>query len=209
MSLQNHEACTSDGILVCNGETEFGVCDHGDIVWRNVAAGTVCHDSQIVHEPSTPSSIELPSYANPSFVPPTDTFSVPTSAPSAPMSTSFISNLPIPSTFTTSTSTPFSWHDVPHEPTTWPHTTLTLQPPPPPTTASCDPGCNCATGGKEVPTEGRYLCGWCGAVTAWPNHFLNVTDLVVCKDNACCNYGRYDGRCERLLLEVPVNFDLW
>ncbi|KAF1975176.1 hypothetical protein BU23DRAFT_634233 [Bimuria novae-zelandiae CBS 107.79] len=43
---------------------------------------------------------------------------------------------------------------------------VTVQPPPP--SGTCDPHCNCATGGKPVPTEGRYLCGWCGSACSSP-----------------------------------------
>lgn len=60
-----------------------------------------------------------------------------------------------------------------------------------------------------VPTEGRYLCGWCAAVSTEPDHFLNVTDVVLCKDGGCCNYGMLDGRCEAALYEVPPDYKKW
>jgi hypothetical protein len=41
-------ACTTDGELVCNGESQFGFCDHGKVVWRPVADGTKCSAGAIV-----------------------------------------------------------------------------------------------------------------------------------------------------------------
>ncbi|KAF1956173.1 hypothetical protein CC80DRAFT_492444 [Byssothecium circinans] len=40
--------CATDGEIVCNGETQFGLCDHGKIVWQSVAAGTKCSSGKIV-----------------------------------------------------------------------------------------------------------------------------------------------------------------
>jgi hypothetical protein len=39
--------CTTDGELICNGETQFGLCNHGKVVWQNVAAGTKCTNGKI------------------------------------------------------------------------------------------------------------------------------------------------------------------
>ncbi|KAL5401916.1 hypothetical protein PMIN03_011105 [Paraphaeosphaeria minitans] len=72
-----------------------------------------------------------------------------------------------------------------------------------------DPTCHCATGNQTVPTEGRWLCGWCGAVSGIPRHGIKVLDTVECKDNKCRNYGLLDGQCEKAFEEQPPNFDLW
>lgn len=40
--------CTTDGAIVCNGSTQFGVCDHGSVVWQAVAAGTTCSNGAIL-----------------------------------------------------------------------------------------------------------------------------------------------------------------
>ena len=40
--------CTTDGAIVCNGSTQFGVCDHGSVVWQVVAAGTTCSNGAIL-----------------------------------------------------------------------------------------------------------------------------------------------------------------
>ncbi|KAF2869762.1 hypothetical protein BDV95DRAFT_576230 [Massariosphaeria phaeospora] len=39
--------CTTDGALICNGETEFGICNHGKVTFQPVAAGTKCQDGKI------------------------------------------------------------------------------------------------------------------------------------------------------------------
>ncbi|KAF2252840.1 hypothetical protein BU26DRAFT_560187 [Trematosphaeria pertusa] len=116
----------------------------------------------------------------------------------------------------------FKVHPVAELPYSAPNNTLSLattmtsptpsgkgQPPPPPPYTPCNATCHCATGGKPVPTEGRYLCGWCAAVSTDPAHFLNVTDVVLCKDNGCCNFGFLDGRCEKSLEEQPVDLATW
>ncbi|KAK5257471.1 hypothetical protein LTR16_000549, partial [Cryomyces antarcticus] len=43
-------ACAADGTLVCNGAAQFGICDHGALVWRSVAAGTTCRDGAVVRK---------------------------------------------------------------------------------------------------------------------------------------------------------------
>ena len=40
--------CTTDGAIVCNGSTQFGLCDHGSVVWQAVAAGTTCSNGAIL-----------------------------------------------------------------------------------------------------------------------------------------------------------------
>lgn len=39
--------CSTDGAIVCNGETQFGICDHGKVIWQAVAPGTKCADGKI------------------------------------------------------------------------------------------------------------------------------------------------------------------
>lgn len=39
--------CSQDGAVVCNGSDQFGLCNHGKIVWQTVAAGTKCNDGVI------------------------------------------------------------------------------------------------------------------------------------------------------------------
>ncbi|KAF2709517.1 lytic polysaccharide monooxygenase [Pleomassaria siparia CBS 279.74] len=35
-------ACTTNGAIMCNGTTQFGLCNNGNVVWQPVAAGTTC-----------------------------------------------------------------------------------------------------------------------------------------------------------------------
>ncbi|KAF1842362.1 lytic polysaccharide monooxygenase [Cucurbitaria berberidis CBS 394.84] len=39
--------CTSNGAIVCNGTTQFGLCNNGNVVWQAVAAGTTCANGVI------------------------------------------------------------------------------------------------------------------------------------------------------------------
>ncbi|KAF2501243.1 hypothetical protein BU16DRAFT_435921, partial [Lophium mytilinum] len=39
--------CTTNGAVVCNGATQFGLCNNGHVVWQAVAAGTTCNNGQI------------------------------------------------------------------------------------------------------------------------------------------------------------------
>lgn len=39
--------CTSNGAVVCNGPTQFGLCNNGSVVWQAVAAGTTCSNGTI------------------------------------------------------------------------------------------------------------------------------------------------------------------
>ncbi|KAF2816515.1 uncharacterized protein BDZ99DRAFT_458377 [Mytilinidion resinicola] len=41
-------SCPTDGMVVCNGTEQFGLCDHGKAVWQAVAAGTKCQDGKVV-----------------------------------------------------------------------------------------------------------------------------------------------------------------
>jgi hypothetical protein len=38
---------------VCNGETQFGLCNWGAVVWQPVAAGTKCRDGKIARRAYT------------------------------------------------------------------------------------------------------------------------------------------------------------
>lgn len=40
--------CSVDGAVVCNGPTQFGLCNHGSVVWQAVADGTSCSNGQIM-----------------------------------------------------------------------------------------------------------------------------------------------------------------
>ena len=44
-------SCPTDGALVCNGPSQFGLCNFGQVVWQQVALGTQCQDGQIVFAP--------------------------------------------------------------------------------------------------------------------------------------------------------------
>jgi hypothetical protein len=39
--------CTTDGAVLCNGPTQFGLCNGGSVVWQAVAAGTTCSNGSI------------------------------------------------------------------------------------------------------------------------------------------------------------------
>ncbi|KAI8937724.1 hypothetical protein NX059_005424 [Plenodomus lindquistii] len=39
--------CTSEGAIVCNGTTQFGLCNGGKVVWQAVASGTTCTNGVI------------------------------------------------------------------------------------------------------------------------------------------------------------------
>ena len=116
-----------------------------------------------------------------------------------PTTSSSVSYIPAPIYTSSSASDPAS---------SSPSNTISQSFPPDPTT-TCDPHCHCATGNATVPTDGRWLCGWCAAVPTDPGHILHVTDVVLCKDNGCCNYKKLDGRCEDALYEAPPDFAKW
>jgi hypothetical protein len=46
-------SCSPNGALVCNGETQFGLCNWGAVVWQPVAAGTKCRDGKIARRAYT------------------------------------------------------------------------------------------------------------------------------------------------------------
>jgi hypothetical protein len=46
-------ACSSNGGVVCNGESLFGLCDNGKVVWQAVAPGTKCQNGQIARRDFT------------------------------------------------------------------------------------------------------------------------------------------------------------
>lgn len=41
-------SCSPNGELLCNGPSQFGLCNWGQVVWQNVSLGTACIDGQIV-----------------------------------------------------------------------------------------------------------------------------------------------------------------
>ena len=45
--------CSSNGAVVCNGESQFGLCNNGKVVWQAVAAGTKCQNGQIARRDFT------------------------------------------------------------------------------------------------------------------------------------------------------------
>lgn len=47
-SMPGKATCPTNGALVCDGETMFGLCNFGEVVFQSVAAGTKCVDGKIV-----------------------------------------------------------------------------------------------------------------------------------------------------------------
>ena len=41
-------ACTENGTMLCNGASQFGLCDNGKITWQAVAPGTSCQDGTLM-----------------------------------------------------------------------------------------------------------------------------------------------------------------
>jgi hypothetical protein len=39
--------CSTDGEIVCNGDSQFGICNHGSVVFQAVAPGTKCQSGKI------------------------------------------------------------------------------------------------------------------------------------------------------------------
>jgi hypothetical protein len=39
--------CSTEGAVVCNGTDQFGLCNHGNVVWQKVASGTTCSNGSI------------------------------------------------------------------------------------------------------------------------------------------------------------------
>ena len=48
--------CETEGAVVCGGTTEWGLCDHGTVVWQRLSAGTSCSNGAILKrsQPSLP-----------------------------------------------------------------------------------------------------------------------------------------------------------
>lgn len=46
-SLSTDTTCPTNGAVVCNGASQFGLCNNGNVVWQAVAAGTTCSNGQI------------------------------------------------------------------------------------------------------------------------------------------------------------------
>jgi hypothetical protein len=51
--------CTTDGAVICNGPTQFGLCNGGSVVWQATAAGTQCSNG-VVQKRSQPVLPRLP-----------------------------------------------------------------------------------------------------------------------------------------------------
>lgn len=47
-SVDSRSSCT-EGQLVCRGQTQWGLCNHGAVIFQAVAAGTICVNGQIQH----------------------------------------------------------------------------------------------------------------------------------------------------------------
>ncbi|CZT22863.1 uncharacterized protein RCC_08569 [Ramularia collo-cygni] len=47
-STSSGSTCSTNGALVCNGASQFGLCNNGNVVWQAVAAGTTCSNGQIM-----------------------------------------------------------------------------------------------------------------------------------------------------------------
>lgn len=46
-------SCSQEGAILCNGESQFGICSNGQVVWQSVAAGTKCSNGQIARRDYT------------------------------------------------------------------------------------------------------------------------------------------------------------
>jgi hypothetical protein len=123
--------------------------------------------------------------------------------PPPPGAPSWTKTLPLPPSQPATSTLPTSVID----PTTTPSLTRTIPNPGPSDTY--DRICHCATGNKTVPAQGRWLCGWCGAIQGLPGHGIQPYDTMLCKDNQCRNYGSLDAQCEKAGNEQPPNFKLW
>lgn len=47
-SMSGRSSCPTDGMIVCDGEDMFGLCNFGMVTFQMVAAGTKCMDGKIV-----------------------------------------------------------------------------------------------------------------------------------------------------------------
>ncbi|KZM22775.1 uncharacterized protein EKO05_0001486 [Ascochyta rabiei] len=46
-------ACSENGAIMCNGDSQFGICSNGEVVWQPVASGTKCSNGQIARRDFT------------------------------------------------------------------------------------------------------------------------------------------------------------
>ncbi|KAJ4354819.1 hypothetical protein N0V95_003504 [Ascochyta clinopodiicola] len=46
-------ACSDNGAIVCNGDSQFGICSNGQVVWQPVASGTKCSNGAIARRDFT------------------------------------------------------------------------------------------------------------------------------------------------------------
>jgi hypothetical protein len=53
--------CSTNGAIVCNGEKQFGLCNNGNVVWQDVAAGTACVNG-VVSKRSLNARVARPRY---------------------------------------------------------------------------------------------------------------------------------------------------
>ncbi|KAK7719482.1 hypothetical protein SLS57_005680 [Botryosphaeria dothidea] len=49
----------NSGDLVCNGTSQFGICNWGKVVWQQVAAGTICEDGAIKASKKARAAVEV------------------------------------------------------------------------------------------------------------------------------------------------------
>jgi hypothetical protein len=57
-------SCSTNGAVVCNGEKQFGLCNNGQVVWQDVAAGTTCANG-VVSKRSFNGRVTRPRYQSP------------------------------------------------------------------------------------------------------------------------------------------------
>ncbi|KAH7079156.1 hypothetical protein BKA63DRAFT_259669 [Paraphoma chrysanthemicola] len=60
----SNTTCSSNGAIVCNGEKQFGLCNNGNVVWQDVAAGTACVNG-VISKRSFNSRVTRPRYRSP------------------------------------------------------------------------------------------------------------------------------------------------
>ncbi|KAF2464993.1 uncharacterized protein BDR25DRAFT_360897 [Lindgomyces ingoldianus] len=70
---------------------------------------------------------------------------------------------------------------------------------PPSPDKPCKPNCECVEGSQ--PPQGRLYCGYCDGIWPGPGETLPGSDMFLCKNDSCCDYG-HDARCEG-----PINPD--
>ncbi|KAF2032301.1 hypothetical protein EK21DRAFT_61354 [Setomelanomma holmii] len=56
--------CSTNGAVVCNGEKQFGLCNNGNVVWQDVAAGTACVNG-VISKRSFNGRVVHPRYRSP------------------------------------------------------------------------------------------------------------------------------------------------